>query len=97
MRFYSTLVRLKANSQQVPEHSQSRFYSTLVRLKEKEVKTDIPDATEFLFHTGSIKRARAAIKAEYIRSFYSTLVRLKVGRHHSEDQRSEVSIPHWFD
>ncbi len=76
--FYSKLVRLKADVDMFIEMAYSRFYSKLVRLKAVATFSAATGAITFLFQTGAIKRASAAICFERQgRSFYSKLVRLK--------------------
>ena len=61
MRFYSTLVRLKANSVGHDVHITDRsFYSTLVRLKARGFYVTKDEVKKFLFHIGAIKRSVGA-------------------------------------
>ncbi len=52
----------------------------------------------FLFHIGAIKSERPWIQQQGdIKSFYSTLVRLKGKVHEGGEEEMAVSIPHWCD
>ena len=96
LRFYSRLVRLKADETKTETETEQGFYSRLVRLKDPARWCNAPSLW-FLFQTGSIK-SRVRIYAIWeIDGFYSRLVRLKVLCRGFVDRLRDVSIPDWFD
>ena len=76
LSFYSILVRLKEQAENIANQTRDGFYSILVRLKVGYTRDEVSKKT-FLFHTGSIKSWITSYNNHPYIGFYSILVRLK--------------------